>query len=312
METKVNYAAVGAFVLVLSCLLIAGVLWLATGGAVRQQYDTYLALVGESVAGLNLNAPVKYRGVDVGRVREIALDSGNPQQVRLVFAIERGTPIKEDTEAVLKTQGLTGIAYVELDGGSASSPPLRAVSPALYPSIRTRPSLAARLENLSTTLMAKLDATSGGINRLLSEPNVAAFSNTLADLSTLARNEWVDTPARMLAPLLVAAIAESGAFRAVARVPSTATGALRLDTEVLVLQQEFLAQPSRVRFALRAELVADASREVIASRVFEAEVAASAEAPYAGVVAANLAVRDVLERLAAFCAEAAAGWKAPP
>ena len=312
METKVNYAAVGAFVLVLSCLLIAGVLWLATGGAMRQQYDTYLALVGESVAGLNLNAPVKYRGVDVGRVREIALDSGNPQQVRLVFAIERGTPIKEDTEAVLKTQGLTGIAYVELDGGSASSPPLRAVSPALYPSIRTRPSLAARLENLLTTLMAKLDATSGGINRLLSEPNVAAFSNTLADLSTLARNEWVDTPARMLAPLLVAAIAESGAFRAVARVPSTATGALRLDTEVLVLQQEFLAKPSRVRFALRAELVADASREVIASRVFEAEVAASAEAPYAGVVAANLAVRDVLERLAAFCAEAAAGWKAPP
>ena len=187
METKVNYAAVGAFVLVLSCLLIAGVLWLATGGAMRQQYDTYVALVGESVAGLNLNAPVKYRGVDVGRVREIALDPGNPQQVRLVFAIERGTPIKEDTEAVLKTQGLTGIAYVELDGGSASSPPLRAVPPALYPSIRTRPSLAARLENLLTTLMAKLDATSGGINRLLSEPNVAAFSNTLADLSTLTR-----------------------------------------------------------------------------------------------------------------------------
>jgi len=187
METKVNYTAVGAFVLVLSGLLIAGVLWLATGGAVHKKYDTYLAMVGESVAGLNLNAPVKYRGVDVGRVQEIELDPANPQQVRLLFAIERGTPIKVDTEAVLKTQGLTGIAYVELDGGSASAAPLRVVPPALYPSIRTRPSLAARLENMLTTLMAKLDTTSDGVNRILSERNVAAFSSTLADLSTLAR-----------------------------------------------------------------------------------------------------------------------------
>ena len=63
------------------------------------------------------------------RCSDIDLDRANPQRVNLLFAIERGTPIREDTMAVLKTQGLTGIAYVELSGGAADSPPLRA-SPA--------------------------------------------------------------------------------------------------------------------------------------------------------------------------------------
>ena len=125
METKVNYMLVGGFVLVLGAALIAGLLWLASGGGFQKKYDLYLALVEESVAGLNLNAPVKYRGVDVGKVRDIRLDPHKPEQVRLLFAIERGTPIKQDTQAMLKTQGLTGIAYVELDGGSLASPPLR-------------------------------------------------------------------------------------------------------------------------------------------------------------------------------------------
>jgi len=68
----------------------------------------------------------------VGKVQNIKLDPENPQQVQLLFAIEHGTPIKQDTLAVLKSQGLTGIAYVELSGGAPSAPPLwllmRAVS----------------------------------------------------------------------------------------------------------------------------------------------------------------------------------------
>ena len=76
----------------------------------------------ESVAGLNLNAPVRYRGVDVGRVRKIALAPGNVEQVQLTLDIERGTPVKEDTVATLQTQGLTGIAFVELTAGHRDSP----------------------------------------------------------------------------------------------------------------------------------------------------------------------------------------------
>ena len=186
MESKVNYAAVGGFVLVLGTAFVAGILWLASGGAFQKKVDFYLAIVNESVAGLNLNAPVKYNGVDVGQVREIRLNPDDPAQVRLTFAIERGTPIKVDTEAVLKTQGLTGIAYVELSGGGRDSPPLLATTPGEYPVIPTKPSLSARLENVLTTVLAQLDGTSASINALLSEENRAAFKSALADISAVA------------------------------------------------------------------------------------------------------------------------------
>lgn len=182
-----NYALVGAFVLALGAALIAAALWLAAGGASRQAYEMYLALVDESVAGLNLNAPVKYNGVDVGKVKDIQLDPAKPERVRLMFAIERGTPIKEDTVAVLKTQGLTGIAYVELGGGTRDSPLLRAAPPERYPVIRTKASLAARLENVLTNVLAKLDSTSGNIDALLSVENRRAFSSALADIAVVSR-----------------------------------------------------------------------------------------------------------------------------
>jgi len=126
-------------------------------------------------------------------------------------------------------------------------------------------------------------------------------------LEQYAHNEWVDTPARMLAPLIVAAIEQRGAFRAVVQTPSTVAGDMGLDTEVLRLQHEFLSKPSRVRFVLRAYLVDKVSRQVLGSREFEAVIPAPSEDPYGGVMAANDAVRSVLEALAAFCAETAAG-----
>ena len=181
-----NYGLVGAFVLVLGALLIAAALWLASGGAWQKRYDTYLAIEDESVAGLNLNAPVKLNGVAVGKVRGITLDPSNPDRVRLLFAIERGTPIKTDTVAVLKTQGLTGIAYVELGGGSRDAPPLQASGPDEYPTIRTKPSLSARLENVLTTVLAKLDHTSDNIDAILSDSNRAAFGSALADIAAVA------------------------------------------------------------------------------------------------------------------------------
>jgi phospholipid/cholesterol/gamma-HCH transport system substrate-binding protein len=193
----VNYAAVGAFVLVLATALIAAVLWLASGGGTRQQVDLYLAVMEESVSGLNVNAPVKYNGVDVGMVRDIQLDPSAPQRVRLVFAIRRGTPIKEDTEAVLKTQGLTGIAYVELSGGTPGSPPLRATAATELPVIRTKPSLSARLENVLTTVLVKLDATTTRLDAILSKENEVALSATLANLAAVshtlaARKDSID------------------------------------------------------------------------------------------------------------------------
>lgn len=122
-------------------------------------------------------------------------------------------------------------------------------------------------------------------------------------LSYFAHNEWADPPARMLAPLLLKAIEKTGFFRAVVLTPGAASGELRLDTEIIRLQHEFQTSPSRVRFTLRATLVDDKTRRVLAWREFDVIEPASSEDPYGGVLAANRAVQTVLDDLSQFLTE---------
>jgi cholesterol transport system auxiliary component len=123
-------------------------------------------------------------------------------------------------------------------------------------------------------------------------------------LEYFANSEWVEPPARMLGPLLVTAIESSAAFRAVVLTPGAASGDLRLDTMIVRLQHEFQSQPSQIRFALRATLVDDKTRRVLAWREFEAVAPASSEDARGGVLAANQAVETVLGELSVFCAQA--------
>jgi phospholipid/cholesterol/gamma-HCH transport system substrate-binding protein len=198
METKVSYAVVGAFVVVLSLALISAVLWISSGRAARGEYDTYLAYFTESISGLNRQAPVKYKGVDVGSVREIGLDPDDPQRVRLVLAIERGVPIKQDTVAVLSVQGLTGIAFLDLEGGSPRSPLLEPPEPGRYPEIATRPSLFRRLDTQVSALLADVSQSARSLNSLLDGDTRAALQRSARDFETIVhvvagRSEAIDS-----------------------------------------------------------------------------------------------------------------------
>lgn len=187
MEEKVNFAVVGIFVLLLGTALIASVLWLSSGKSYRTVYDTYQTYMQESVSGLNINAPVRYRGVEVGRVQKITLAPDNVEQVQLTLGITRGTPVKTDTVALLQTHGLTGLTYVELTGGSRTAPALTAQNGTEFPVIRTGPSLMTRLDTSVTTLLANLNRTSENLNALLDEDNRRAVKSSLADIATLSR-----------------------------------------------------------------------------------------------------------------------------
>jgi cholesterol transport system auxiliary component len=125
-------------------------------------------------------------------------------------------------------------------------------------------------------------------------------------LEHFAHSEWVDTPARMLAPLIVDAVENAGGFRAVGPPASGIAGSLRLDTEILRLQQEFGNGPSRVRFSLRAYLLDDAAHRVVSSREFDESVISESEDPQGGVIAANRVVQLVMTQLADYCRQAAA------
>lgn len=195
MEPKVNYVLVGSFVAAFGVAMLAGILWLGKTDY-RGVYERYQAYMRESVAGLSVDSTVKYRGVDVGRVKDIVLNPDNPEEVRLTLDIARGTPIKTDTIAVLETQGLTGLATINLTGGSREAPPLQALEGQAYPVIKTGPSLFFRLDEaisrlLSekglTKLLADLDAVAKGAAEILDEENRTALKRTIKDLSDVAQ-----------------------------------------------------------------------------------------------------------------------------
>ena len=132
------------------------------------------------------------------------------------------------------------------------------------------------------------------------------YTRAPQQLEYFAHSEWVDTPARMLAPLMVAALAQPGRFGAVVQAPSGAVGTLRLETQLLRLHHDFNTQPSRVHLALRAQLLDSRTRAVLATRLFESSAASDSDDAAGGVAAAQRAVQAVLGALVPFCTEAAA------
>ncbi len=183
MQSQVNYTLVGLFVLLLSAALVATVSWLTLGGESRV-YDRYRVYFRESVAGLNLKATVRYRGVQVGQVASIELDHEHPDQVDVVLNIERGTPIRRDTIATLSTRGLTGVASVELSGG-AQSLPLEKKADQELPVIQAGPSLVARLDDAFNNILTNVNNLSQRLERLLGDDNQIAITRTLQNLSTI-------------------------------------------------------------------------------------------------------------------------------
>ncbi len=191
MRSKTSYTLVGLFVILLGGGLVTTVVWLI-GSSTDKAYDTYVAYMRESVWGLSPNSTVSYRGVNVGRVIDISLDGDNPERVRLLMNIERGTPIREDTVAILSTQGLTGIAHVELTGGSRDSPPLGAEPGQRYREIQTGPSLFVRVDTAVTILTDELSESAARLSEVarrlestLDEDNRRALAATLANVETV-------------------------------------------------------------------------------------------------------------------------------
>lgn len=196
METKVRYILVGLFVVLLGTTALVLFLWLSRG-IERPAYDRYYAYFRESVSGINQNATVKYRGVDVGRVGEIVLNPGNVEEVRLSLDIVRGIPIKTDTVAALRVQGLTGLSFVDLSGGTQGAPLLTANAGERYPVIKTGPSLLARLDADLTGLIMGATGVTEDARAVMDLENRAKLKAILADLARLTdtlakRSEIVD------------------------------------------------------------------------------------------------------------------------
>ncbi len=170
MESKINYTIVGLFVVILTAALLSVTFWL-TRQYGQQSYDSYYVHLSESVAGLNIDAAVKYRGVDVGSVIRIGLKANNPEMVELLLNINQEIPIKTDTTAALNFYGITGLAYIELQGSDKEAALLKRVNDTI-PVIPSRPSTLRRIDLSLSQLAEKSIETLENINRLLGDKNI--------------------------------------------------------------------------------------------------------------------------------------------
>ena len=183
MEIRASYVIVGAVVLALLAGLAAFSLWLVEAGVDRNVARYEIAFAG-SVSGLQEGAQVLYRGIPVGRVAHIGIDPENVEMVLVTIEVDRETPIKSDTVATLEFQGLTGIASVQLRGGTQASARLdpNAETP---PRIASRRSALERVFESTPELLARAMAVVDRLGLLLTDENLEALAGTLRNVETV-------------------------------------------------------------------------------------------------------------------------------
>jgi phospholipid/cholesterol/gamma-HCH transport system substrate-binding protein len=174
METRAHYVVVGAVVLVLVAAAFLFVLFLSQS---REDFDEYDVIFRERVSGLSVGAAVSFNGIQKGEVQDLTIAPNDPSIVIARIRVDDDTPVKTDTKAELELVGFTGLAIIQLVGGSAEEELLKNVT-------RGVPRIEADAAGI-----AQLIAGSGEIiasaNVLLSEENTAAFGRILANVETL-------------------------------------------------------------------------------------------------------------------------------
>jgi phospholipid/cholesterol/gamma-HCH transport system substrate-binding protein len=247
METRANYVAVGAFVLIVLAGIVGVVLWLARVEFNREFafYDIYFS---GSVTGLAQGSEVRYNGIRVGRVTEIRIDPQNLQQVRVTVELDQTALIKSDAVASLEVQGLTGSAYIEISGGSQAAPPLVVQPGQRYPVIASQQSGLQRVFANAPEVLARLLDVADKLNAILDEHNRTAIADTLDNVRRLT----------------AVAAARSGDVDSVLGDSAAAVrelrGTLSSANQVLDALRELIGEHGDARLAMQG--IGDASRKL--------------------------------------------------
>jgi phospholipid/cholesterol/gamma-HCH transport system substrate-binding protein len=174
MENKAYALAAGMFTLLLGAALVAAALWF---GKDDVEYVPFLVTTTTSVAGLKTEAPVRYRGVEVGRVKSIHIDPGIHGHIHIRIGVTENTPVTKSTFARLGYQGVTGLAYVALDDSGDSKELLKSTSrgPTEIP-------LRRSIMDTGEDLMTAFGEIVARANTLLDEDNQIALRRALVGL----------------------------------------------------------------------------------------------------------------------------------
>jgi phospholipid/cholesterol/gamma-HCH transport system substrate-binding protein len=180
MEREANYAAVGAFVLIVALAGALFVYWYSDSREHRV-YDRYEIYFTGSVSGLEKGSSVRYLGVGVGRVIDIRIDPRDSSRVEVIADIDSRTPISTHTVAQLQLQGVTGLLYIDLGEDRTDKPMAPPVASREYPVIRSAPSRFDVFLASLPELVAKANDVVQQADRLLSDANIEAVSSALGN-----------------------------------------------------------------------------------------------------------------------------------
>ena len=178
METDKHYFLEGLFIIVLAVAAALAFMWLSKSG---QRDDVlYRIHFAESVSGLALGDPVKFLGVDVGRVMTMAIDAKDPRLVEVSVSLRKDAPVKTDTKASLKLKGITGVVFVELNGGSAEAQSLVDTSPAgQVPEIPSEKSKLTGILDALPAVIEKFSAIENKAQKVLTD--IGQATSTVKD-----------------------------------------------------------------------------------------------------------------------------------
>ena len=183
MENRAHALAAGLFTLVLAAALIAAGLWFRRDNI---SFTQYLVTTTSSVTGLKVEAPVRFRGVDVGRVEAIGIEPGGSGRINIRIGVQGETPITRSTFAQLGYQGVTGLAFVSLDDDGSSSEPLKAAEGELA-RIEMHPSIF----DSGMDLVAAARELSIRVSELLNEDNRKLVRRALIGIEQASRQTAV-------------------------------------------------------------------------------------------------------------------------
>ncbi|MGQ0664549.1 MAG: MlaD family protein [Pseudomonadota bacterium] len=183
METRASYLLVGVFMLTLMAGLFGFVLWLAKA-SIRDDHTYYYIYFRDSVSGLQEGSAVRLRGVPVGTVADIAIDRDNVELIQVTVALKAGTPIKTDTVASLQLQGITGLSFVQLTGGTQAAPVLEPRPGKRRAVIAARPSALEQVFESAPEILTQIMTLAARGNELLSDHNQKNIADILSHLGT--------------------------------------------------------------------------------------------------------------------------------
>lgn len=186
MEREANYAAVGAFVLLVLAMAGLFVYWYADSRDARD-YTRYEIYFEGSVSGLTRGSTVRFLGVDVGRVHDIRVDRRAAGRVQVVADIDSEAPVTKLTVAELSLQGVTGLLYIDLLGQPGGKKLIDNVPGERYPVI---PSVRSNFDMFVAGLpdmVARAGEIAQRVNLVLSDRNIEAISKTVANIEQASR-----------------------------------------------------------------------------------------------------------------------------